>query len=93
MRVQGAGCTVQAPRLSRRRFRIISTQYLVLGTMLAAVAAFQDAVRAQTPASSGGPLEVVMAGKPVKKTLALVTTQPARIEALEQSPIHSKIAD
>src|SRR4051812_5026171 len=41
---------------------------------------------------AGGPLEVVVAGKPVRKTLVLVTTQPARIEALEQAPIHSKIA-
>lgn len=33
-----------------------------------------------------------MAGKPTRKTLTLVTTQPARIEALEQTPVHSKIA-
>ena len=43
-------------------------------------------------AQSGGPLEVVIAGPPVKKTLTLVTTQPARIEALEQAPIHSKLS-
>ena len=43
-------------------------------------------------APAGGALEVVIAGPPVKKTLTLVTTQPARIEALEQAPIHSKLS-
>jgi HlyD family secretion protein len=41
---------------------------------------------------AGGATEVVMAGKPVRKTLTLTTTQPARIEALEQTPIYSKVA-
>jgi RND family efflux transporter MFP subunit len=40
----------------------------------------------------GGSLEVVMAGTPARKSLALVTTEPARIEAIEQTPIHSKLA-
>src|SRR5262249_37132433 len=43
-------------------------------------------------AGSGGALEVVLAGKPAKKTLTLTTTQPAGMEALEQTPIHSKLA-
>lgn len=42
--------------------------------------------------SSGAALEVVMAGKPVRKSLTLTTTQPARMEALEQAPMHSKLA-
>jgi RND family efflux transporter MFP subunit len=37
-------------------------------------------------------LEVVQAGNPVRKTLTLTTTQPARIEALEQTPIYSKLS-
>src|SRR5262245_49160929 len=37
-------------------------------------------------------LEVVLAGKPVRKPLTLTTTQPARLEALERTPIHSKLA-
>jgi HlyD family secretion protein len=37
-------------------------------------------------------LEVVIAGKPTRKSLLLLTTEPARIEALEQTPIHSKLA-
>src|SRR5438874_31955 len=44
------------------------------------------------PAPAAGALEVVMAGKPVRKTLTLTTTQPARIEALEQTPIYSKLS-
>src|SRR3954453_4194124 len=47
--------------------------------------------KAGAPAA-GGALEVVMADKPARKTLTLTTTQPARIEALEQTPIHSKLA-
>jgi RND family efflux transporter MFP subunit len=37
-------------------------------------------------------LEVVLVGKPQRKTLQLVTSQPARIEAFQQAPIHSKLA-
>jgi RND family efflux transporter MFP subunit len=65
---------------------IIQNVTVVTAAMVCALAA---AVHAQQAA---GPLEVVMAGKPARKTLALMTTQPARIEALEQAPIHSKIA-
>lgn len=44
------------------------------------------------PAASGGALEVVLAGPPVRKSLKLISTQPARIEPIEQTPIQSKIA-
>jgi HlyD family secretion protein len=43
-------------------------------------------------ASGSGALEVVLAGKPTRKSLALITTQPARVEAIEQAPIYSKLA-
>jgi RND family efflux transporter MFP subunit len=69
----------------------ISNRHLIVGLVILFVSACQPLVRAQAPAT-GGPLEVVMAGKPVRKTLALTTTQPARIEPLEQTPIHSKLA-
>jgi RND family efflux transporter MFP subunit len=39
-----------------------------------------------------GSLEVVLAGPPIRKTMTLFTTQPARIEAIEQTPVHSKLA-
>jgi HlyD family secretion protein len=68
-----------------------------LGLALLALAGCHPAVNAQpkgdgAAAPAGAALEVVVAGQPVKKTLTLVTTQPARIEALEQAPIHSKLA-
>ena len=43
-------------------------------------------------APAGSALEVVLAGKPARKTLTLTTTQPARIDPLVQAPIHSKLA-
>jgi hypothetical protein len=54
-----------------------------LAWTLLAFAGCHPAVNAQPKADGpaaqvGGPLEVVMAGLPVKKTLTLVTTQPGR---------------
>ncbi len=43
-------------------------------------------------AQTGGSLEVVMAGTPIRKSLTLISTQPARIEAFEQTTIRSKLA-
>ncbi|MCI0361074.1 MAG: efflux RND transporter periplasmic adaptor subunit [Planctomycetaceae bacterium] len=43
-------------------------------------------------AASGGALEVVLAGPPVRKSLKLISVQPARVEPIEQTPIQSKIA-
>lgn len=34
----------------------------------------------------------VVVGRPVRKTLVLVTTQPARIEAFEETPLFAKVA-
>ena len=50
------------------------------------------AVAQPQPQAKSGGLEVVMAGKPARKTLTLVTAQPARMAALEQTPVHSKLA-
>jgi HlyD family secretion protein len=47
---------------------------------------------ASASAANGQSLEVVLAGKPVRKPLVLTTTQPARLEALQRTPIHSKLA-
>jgi HlyD family secretion protein len=63
------------------------------GLLLLVLAGCSPAAVAQPKAAaSGEALEVVMAGKPGRKSLTLTTTQPARIEALEQTPIHSKLA-
>jgi RND family efflux transporter MFP subunit len=37
-------------------------------------------------------VEVVQVGPPVRKTLKLISAQPARVEPIEQTPIQSKIA-
>src|SRR5262245_41110224 len=44
------------------------------------------------PVESSGALEVVLAGPSVRKSLKLVSVQPARVEPIEQTPIQSKIA-
>ena len=38
------------------------------------------------------PIDRVTAGKPVRKTLKLITTQPGRIEAFEEAPLVPKLA-
>lgn len=42
--------------------------------------------------SEGAPPEPVLAGSPVRKTLVLTTTQPGRIEAFENTPLHAKVS-
>jgi RND family efflux transporter MFP subunit len=71
---------------------VSSSLSFVLSGCSAAVAQPKANGKVAAPAASGAGLEVVMAGKPARKTLTLITTQPARIEALEQTPVHSKIA-
>src|SRR5258707_1380843 len=43
-------------------------------------------------AQSAAATDRVTAGKPVRKTLKLVTTQPGRIEAFEEAPLFPKLA-
>lgn len=43
-------------------------------------------------AAAGPPLEKVVAGRPVRKTLVATTSQPARIEAFEETPLFAKLA-
>src|SRR3954470_4943783 len=47
---------------------------------------------ASTPAQSATAIDRVTAGKPVRKTLKLITTQPGRIEAFEEAPLFPKLA-
>lgn len=42
--------------------------------------------------AADAPLERVTVGQPTRKTLTLYTTQPASIEAFEQTPLFSKLA-
>src|SRR3954452_725221 len=43
-------------------------------------------------AAASASLERVTVGKPQRKTLVRTTTQPARIEAFEQTPLYAKLA-
>ena len=92
MRVQGSGFMVQAAVMSAAKCSFVVFSLLLL-TLLAGCGApvAADHNPAEGAPASSGSLEVVLAGTPVRKTLALVTTQPARIEAIEQTPIHSKL--
>jgi RND family efflux transporter MFP subunit len=78
------------------KYAVRSTQYLVLTVALSLhsfLAGCQPAAVAQPKVGAGAAgLEVVMAGQPTRKPLELTTVQPARIDPLEQAPIHSKIA-
>src|SRR5947207_156174 len=71
---------------SRNTFCILNSAFCIL------LAGCSPVAVAQPQATQSGSLEVVQAGNPTRKTLTLTTTQPARIEALEQTPIHSKLA-
>ena len=45
-----------------------------------------------SPAASSADIDRVTAGKPVRKTLKRITTQPGRIEAFEEAPLYPKLA-
>ena len=101
MRSQGSGVRGQGSGVrDRESERIAHTMYSVLSAQysvpIMAAAAFVVLAGSIFPASAqqpaGGALEVVMAGKPARKTLTLWSAQPARIEALERAPMHSKLA-
>jgi RND family efflux transporter MFP subunit len=52
-----------------------------------------DSSTSAAPDSDGdASLERVTVGKPQRKTLVLTTTQPARIEAFEETPLYAKLA-
>ena len=68
--------------------------------MLVALAGCEQtaALTSAQPASAKGDakaaagVEPVVAGPPVRKTLTLTTTQPARIEAFEAAPLYAKVS-
>src|SRR5438093_7745871 len=97
-RIQGSGFSIQESGASDIPYLVPSTQYSVLSMAIVAFVATVGcgpAAVAQPKAGAEparGAIEIVMAGKPARKTLTLTTTQPARIEALEQTPIYSKLA-
>jgi RND family efflux transporter MFP subunit len=72
------------------------TGFALISTLLVAgcgpvVVAQHKPQQAERVAQAEGPLDVVMAAKPQRKTLTLVSSQPARVQAIEQTPIHSRL--
>ncbi|MEX2175526.1 MAG: efflux RND transporter periplasmic adaptor subunit [Pirellulaceae bacterium] len=67
---------------------------MVAVLLLAVVAGCQQAVVAQPGTDSTSPafVEKVTAAKPARKALQLFSVQPARLEAIEQAPLHSKLS-
>jgi HlyD family secretion protein len=83
----------QAPmnkQISNLKSQIPNHQSLALVAILI-LAGCVPAVQAQ-PKAAAGALEVVLTGKPTRKTLTLLSTQPARMEGVEQAPIYSRLA-
>jgi RND family efflux transporter MFP subunit len=82
-------------QIQNPKSKIQNTGYLVAALFSLLLEGCSPAVNAQpkvAEATGTGGAEVVIAGKPARKTLTLVTTQPGRVEAIEQTPIHSKLA-
>jgi len=92
--LRGIPCPgIDRPLATPERHRGRSLQRAMTVVALALAGCGPAAVaQPQAAPAAGGALEVVQAGNPTRKTLTLTTAQPARIEALEQTPIHSKLA-
>src|SRR3954468_18844772 len=67
---------------------------LVVGFLFAGSGCRRQTTEAASTAgqSTAAAIDRVTAGKPVRKTLKLVTTQPGRIEAFEEAPLFPKLA-
>src|SRR6186997_1200544 len=71
----------------------LTSAAFVVGSLIADSGCRRQATdSASTPAQSANAVDRVTAGKPVRKTLKLVTTQPGRIEAFEEAPLYPKLA-
>jgi RND family efflux transporter MFP subunit len=71
----------------------LTTAAFVVGVFIAGNGCRRQTTEpASTPAPSTGAIDRVTAGKPVRKTLKLITTQPGRIEAFEEAPLFPKLA-
>src|SRR4051794_10584701 len=73
---------------------LLTAPALVVGLLFAGSGCRRQTTEAaSTPGqSTAAAIDRVTAGKPVRKTLKLVTTQPGRIEAFEEAPLFPKLA-
>ena len=73
--------------------RSLTAATLVVELLISGNGCHRQATEAASPAApSTAAIDRVTAGKPVRKTLKLTTTQPGRIEAFEEAPIVPKLA-
>src|SRR6476660_3854224 len=71
----------------------VTANAFIVGLLIADIGCRRQATEAaSTPAQSTTAIDRVTAGKPVRKTLKLITTQPGRIEAFEEAPLFPKLA-
>jgi HlyD family secretion protein len=63
----------------------------VIGLLMSEAGCRRSAESAPEAAQSKATVDRVTAGKPVRKTLKLTTTQPGRIEAFEEAPLFPKV--
>jgi HlyD family secretion protein len=85
---EGPGARNQGPRTGSRA--VILLTLALAGCAPAIIAENGAAPPAASQAQSA--IEKVIAAKPARKSLQLFSTQPARLEAIESTPIHSKLA-
>src|SRR6476660_1428738 len=71
----------------------LTANALIVGLLIADIGCRRQTTEAaSTPAQTTTAIDRVTAGKPVPKTLKLITTQPGRIEAFEEAPLFPKLA-
>jgi HlyD family secretion protein len=64
----------------------------IAGLLLAQYGCRRGTAEPTSSSQSSATVDRVTAGKPVRKTLKLTTTQPGRIEAFEEAPLYPKLA-
>lgn len=75
-----------------KRFISLTVAATFAGLVITGTGCRRQTAEATPQAQSGTAVDRVTAGKPVRKTLKLVTTQPGRIEAFEEAPLYPKLA-
>jgi HlyD family secretion protein len=73
---------------------LLTVPVLVVGLLFGGSGCHRQTTEAASPPvqPTAAAIDRVTAGKPVRKTLKLITTQPGRIEAFEEAPLFPKLA-
>ncbi|MEX2171487.1 MAG: efflux RND transporter periplasmic adaptor subunit [Pirellulales bacterium] len=75
-----------------KSYALLSVTLAICGALVAAGGCSRPVGAEAASRSTAAPLDRVTAGKPQQKTLTLYTSQPARIEAFESTPLLPKLA-